>query len=287
MRGYGAPTHESSTASLSSPDWGYGDPSPSSWGAPTLDYGFGSSRTSYVDPFILSDFLTVGDDGGYKIRIKGVFPRLGAGRRQRPTGFEVVLVSTGGTEYLCYSGRAGDGLNCSTDLNARVLDAFTPRLATGAYSVKIRYNNEELDAGSVTVVRRLRSLEEYALKSALPNTHNVGGRSASFDLLLDSSAPSARSESLPVLSALLRAWGQSLQELKGRKSTRLTQALDASATQVHVESTLYFPDAGSVFVGGVLIKYTSKTTTQLNGVTRPRGQMTTINKGTLLILEDE
>ena len=282
MRGYGAPTTEAATTSLTLPDWGWGDPTPSSWLSSTRNYGFGSVRDVYIDPFIISG-ESIGDDGGYRVRVRGIWPRLNASPRQRPKGFRVSLVHTNGTEYPCLSGRAGDGFDCSTDLRGLFLDAYSPLLDVGTYTLRVRYNNVTLDAGAISVLRRLRTREEYELRSALPNTFKAGARRASFDTLLNGSAPSARVEESSLLAHLLRSVAQSLQHYKGPLCTRITSSINLDDTVLPVESTLDFPESGEFYIEGVLFTYSSKTSTTFSGVSRPFGQVQVIPEGALVV----
>lgn len=272
MRGFGAPHNESATAALTSPDWGWGDPAPPTWDAQSVDHGYGSPRVFAYTPYLLTT-ERIGDDGGYRVEIRGTFPRLGASARQRPTGYTVKL--TAGQSHVCYSGRAGDGNLCSTDLRGETLTAFTPRLEVGTYTVSFKYENTSLDVGSVIVARRMRTDAEYALKSALPSIYQTGARALTVEPLLDTDEPKRST-----LDHLLRSFGQSLGEFSQiGVITRLIADLDPNDTSLTLESTLGMGNTGAVFVGGVLIKYTGRTDTTLTGLTRPLGQLTTIARG--------
>lgn len=280
MRGWGAPatSTEGVTDPITSPDWGWGDVAPSSWDIDTADYGWGSVHDVTVPSFVRSTSTRLGDDGGYLIEIEGVWPRLGASARQRPTGFSVALVDAGATEWPCYSGRAGQGANCSTDLRAVVLSAYTPRLPTGTYTVRVRYNNTLEDVGDVTIERRTRTREEYALKSALPAFFSTGPRALDQETLL--TAEIADTDDMSVMHALLRTWGQSLAEFGALSVvTRLTSQLGVSDTSATVESTLGLPPSGGLRIDGVLFTYSNVSGVTVSGLTRPYGQTQTIDQG--------
>ena len=273
MRGFGAPHNESATETLTRPDWGWGDAPPSSWDALNADYGWGSPRVFAYSPYLLTT-ERIGDDGGYRIEIRGTFPRLGASARQRPTGFTVKLTANQ-TSHVCYSGRAGSGNVCATDLRGEVLSAYTPRLDTGTYTVSFRYENTSLDVGSIIVARRMRTDAEYALKSALPSVYNTGARALEAEPMLDTDEPNRST-----LDHLLRAIGQSISEFsQSGVVTRLTADLSPIDNVLQVESTLGMGETGALFVDGVLIRYTGRTDTTLTGLTRPLGQLNTIARG--------
>ena len=275
MRGYGAPLapSEGVTSALTYPDWGWGDEAPASWTLATADYGWGSDRGLAFAPYLTT--LRVADDGGYMLSVTGTWDRLGASPRQRPTGYAVELVS-GSTVLPCYSGRAGQGLVCSTDYAGRVLTCYTPPCAVGAYTVRVRWGAEEVTVGTLSVERRTRTESEYALRAALPNLFATGARALDLEPVLDGGAPSADEETHSTLSVLLRALGQSLADFFGMGVvTRLAAPLLVTDTEMQVESTLGLTDAGFVRVEGTLLRYSGRTTTTLTGLTRPLGQFDT------------
>lgn len=284
MRGYGSPLSptEAVTDTLTRPDWGWGDPTPASWGDTTADYGWGSSRGADFSPYVRATSTRVGDDGGYRIDIEGVWPRLGASPRQRPTGFRVYFVDAQSNEHPCYSGRAGQGADCSTDYLARTLSAYSPMLPVGDYTIRVRWNSESIDAvAPVSVERRTRTEEEYALRAALSSVMDTGPRALQYDSLLTSTAPNAEDETHSRLATLFRTWGQSLADLKASGVvTKLTQDFSVSGTTLQVESTLGMGTKGAVRIGGSLLSYTGATETTLTGVTRINGQTRTLSQGT-------
>lgn len=282
MRGWGAAltSSESAIDTLAYPDWGWGDEGPQSWDLSTLDYGWGSDRGDVAPAYIIASARNIADDGGYVINIKGAWPRRGASVRQRPTGFAVTLIDTQGVRWPCYSGRAGQGLVCSADIRGSTLSAYSPAAPTGAYDVEVEYDNTVLTVGSVTLVRRTRTREEYALKSALPMLFATGARGIEYETLLTPSAPSANEEDNSTLSVLLRVLGQTLADFNATGVvTRLLEPVSTTDTTLRVESTLGFSASGAVRVGGVLFTYTSISGDVLNGLSRPLGQLYSITEG--------
>lgn len=243
-----------------------------------MDYGWGSDQGGAFPSYLELDTTAIGDDGGYLIMIRGDFPRLGASPRQRPTGFSLVLDN--GTEYLCYSGRAGDGVRCSTDLRAQILSGYSPALDVGDYSVLVRWGNTEQDVGTVSVERRMRTTHEYYLRDAYPSAYAVGARRLEIETILDGNAPSARNETRTNLDHLTRALGQSIAEFSASGVvTRVTQDLTPTDSTLHVESTLGMSATGGVYVGGILCTYQGRTETSLTGLNRVYGQVYTIPRG--------
>ena len=266
-RGYGAPDNQSASSPLSRPDWGWGDAPPSPWDSAGSDYGWGSDHGSSFPSYL--DLVTreIGDDGGYEIMIKGDFPRRGASLRQRPSGFSVVLVA-GGSESPCHSGLFGQGVSCSTDLRARELRAYSPRLATGTHTVRVRYDGTEEDVGSISVYRSSRSRSAYALANTFPSAYATGPRTLESEPLLSGLATDTQSSTL---RTLIHAFGQSLDSFGGRGAvTRLTAASSIGDSSLTVESTLGFADQGSLWIDGERYAYTGRTSTQFTGLDIPQ-----------------
>ena len=165
-----------------------GDDAPTSWDASTLDYGWGSDHGAAFPSYLELETRAIGDDGGYAIEIIGDFPRRGASRFQRPTGFEVTLVDAQSVEHPCHSGLFGQGEQCSTNIPARILRAYSPSLDVGAYDVVVRYDGTEQNVGTINARRRTRTAHEYELRAALPSAYATGVRRMELDRVLDSSA---------------------------------------------------------------------------------------------------
>lgn len=75
-------------------------------------------------------------------------------------------------------------------------------------------------------------------------------------------------ETFPIgmLDALTLAFGEVCQKFYGRPTTKLVEDSAKDATYLLVESTLAFPDEGSVFARGRRATYTGKTDASLTGV---------------------
>lgn len=269
MRGWGAPSNESVTSSLTNPDWGWGDYqsaliTPTS---DTKDYGWGSPRESAFPSFLILDTTTVGDDGGYRVIVRGDFPRDGLSIAQRIGGFTVTLIdtTTGSESAPVYSSRIGRGTDAATNYKGNALEFSTPLLDTAkTYTVRLTKNNQIQDVGDLTVRRRMRTHEEYEMRSACPEHWDAGPRTPAGERLLDASGPIATSEQHSNLSILIRSIAQSLAEFKARGvTTRTIYPFAVGVANLLVESTLGMADSGSVWVGRYEIKYTNKGTNSL------------------------
>jgi hypothetical protein len=70
------------------------------------------------------------------------------------------------------------------------------------------------------------------------------------------------------LDGFRKALGEELSLFVGYPSTRLTQSLAAADNHAHVETTLNFPVAGTLYIAGERIPYTGQTPTTFTGLTR-------------------
>ena len=91
------------------------------------------------------------------------------------------------------------------------------------------------------------------------------------------------------LEAWTSAVGQEVEALAGRAMTRLLEPLGATATRAVVESTFRWPAAGSGWVGGQRISWTSKTDGTLEGLTypQPRDPRETLPAWTAVVLDPQ
>jgi hypothetical protein len=190
-------------------------------------------------------------------------------------------------ECYLYSGVAGQ----STDLYPSPDDSTMPYylellrgwpalLAPDEYMPRVEYwNGGAWVLATVTgyadkhihVMPRSRYEEIYRIRQGFPAPpyDDAGMREAWSEPMLDApgaAADKASTESL--LAALTGTLGDEMARLLGRPTTRLRQALNLSATTIHVESTYGFPTSGNLNVNGEVISYTGKTSTTFTGCTR-------------------
>lgn len=84
------------------------------------------------------------------------------------------------------------------------------------------------------------------------------------------SSPSSQAgqvEALGIIEATTGAIAESDNEIGGFVMTRLTSAHVAGSAVLNVESTLGWPDAGKIGLGGIVYYYTGRTLTTLTGIT--------------------
>lgn len=70
-----------------------------------------------------------------------------------------------------------------------------------------------------------------------------------------------------LLAAITEAHGRLLETLIGRPTTKVHQNFGTTDTSLFVETTLAYPDVGSVWAGEYLVAYTSKTAGSFEGCT--------------------
>jgi hypothetical protein len=237
MRGYGAPE---------SPDWGWGDPTPTSWDSSGSDHGYGSPSESPT-PLLLSAG-EAGAEGGYLIELGGILPReLAPYRLQILDGSEAVPV--GG----CFGGVAGLGALLFPTERGGLLRAFTPPLSVGVYGLRLLWGpsfglSVDIPNG-LRILRSERLVETYHARSLWPSHWSAGARD--FDL------EGPRGEEAPQggpLELILTAAGRRAAELSGSVSTITTSSTKGPA--LAVESSLFFPTSGRAWLGSAPVFYT-------------------------------
>lgn len=276
MRGFGTPIDTNADPY----DWGFGAPSPDEWDASELELGFGEPLDTAFVPVIVSG-LPLPDDGGEIVSLAGDWPDLGNPPGQPSGPFRVRLIDGDGVTWPdparvlgCYSARVtlrngGKGPYCETDIRRRTLDFSIPPLPPGTYDVEVawgpHWSTKLLLEAAVSVIYRLRSHQEYGMRVTYPNRYAVGPRVPQMEpLLLAADETTLRAEfPMGPLRVLTRAFAEEIQILGGVPMTLLTAPLAWNAWFAVVETTLGFPPAGAVFIGGRRYTYASKTNTQL------------------------
>ena len=106
------------------------------------------------------------------------------------------------------------------------------------------------------------------MRVTYPNRYAVGPRVPQMEALLLADDETLLRGEFPMgaLQTLTRAIAEEIQILGGVPMTLLAAALAWDVTFAVVETTLAFPDAGAVFIGGRRYVYTSKIATQLRGL---------------------
>lgn len=212
--------------------------------------------------------VTVGDDGGEVIEIDAGWPAIA----------HTVVIVAGGSNYPCYSGRAGEAYSPVPvgGVLRFVIPADLP--IGGAYDIEVTNAGGTVTvAAAVNVWRRHRRLRTYDLAALFtPGVFDAGLRGLTDGPVLDTSG--VLPAQVHPLKATVAGLGQESNDTNGLIFTRLTAALEpallgtvvpASALTAQVETTYGFPDAGTLILpGGEIVTYTGRTSTTFTGLTR-------------------
>lgn len=255
-------------------DWGFGSPTP--YDLDTLEENIVGRDTAFGSPydaaqsavFIAGEFTLIPDDGGVILEINnswenaGFYTLVDGKKRNRELfPFEVNFIdSDSGDVYPAI----GERLNqCTTNFTQTKLYAGVPPLPHGTYDVKIEWFSGTrliyID-NAFTVGVRPRCRQAYGVRQHLPEWFNTGVRRS------DSENIEVYNGFRSNLEMLTKCLGDSLQRLYGVPTTALTSSLSWGDTEIEVESTIGFPDAGALFVGTAYYTYTGKTEASFTGV---------------------
>lgn len=285
MRGWGAEPNAINER-LVQPDFGWGDPAQALNTPIPFDYGWGSEHPTAYPSFLTLNSSVVADDGGYRIVIRGDFPRGEKSLAQRVDGYTITLVdtATGDETPPLYSSRIGYLTNSATNYQATRLECATPLLDhTKTYTVRVRKSGVREDVGTLHVERRTRTLEEYEMRSACPESWNVGARTPQHDTKLLSDTPKSTEEQHSNLYILIRSLSQSLAEFKARGTvTRLISNYAPSDTFMNVESTLGAKTEGILHIGQFTLNYSVNASQELRILNSDPHLNVTLNAGAII-----
>jgi hypothetical protein len=250
-------------------DWGFGSPTPTTLGETPVerevgfarDTGFGSPFDNYRYPVeLLGEFDLIPDDGGVVLKIAGEwgelwdydqFPtfRKGAGFLG-PFQVQYISQSTGQTYQAVGERRT----RCFTNYSMDILYAGVQPLPRGDYDLLISWQgiNTIIISDAFTVGVRPRIPEAYNIRTHVPSHLKRGPHILTNDVI---------GEYVPEsnLSLILKSVGEALQVIGGRPTTGLASELNWGDSTMDVESTIGFPDNGSILIAGMAITYGSKT----------------------------
>ena len=209
--------------------------------------------------------MSYSDYGGDLVKVLGTWPIQGPYQirlRQGATFFP----SSGG----CYSALVGQADACQTDVLRRVLTFSLPPLDYGTYDLIIGYGPgfgiTVALLGAIEIVPRDWALEVWGIRNTFPDQpFNLGGKTPR-----QTAAPAAHPVTVPLMNniqSITRAFGLVQAETFSNPYTRLTAALLYNGTTATVESTLGFPESGTVTIGTSRFTYTGRTSTTLTGLT--------------------
>tara|TARA_R100000152_G_C6748363_1_gene171971 strand:+ start:63 stop:914 length:852 start_codon:yes stop_codon:yes gene_type:complete len=239
-------------------DWGFGSNSPSSFSG--RDTGFGSPYDpSNANVTIEGSFADLPDDGGIRLEIQSDWDSFTPFADQIIAGtFKVTCIKQSNGNRTLANGLFGK--DCYTDINHTSLIAYIPPLPHGGYNLEISWNFGVISiSNAFNITLRARCLEFYRYSKRLPNF--VKNRSRIFE-----------NEKITVfagytnLESIAKTAGDALQKLAGRPCTALTSNYTHGEVTLNVESTLGFPDSGSLFLDQYRLTYTSKSATAFSGV---------------------
>jgi len=232
------------------------------------DTGFGSPYDNYRYPIELrGEFASVPDDGGTLIKLvtkwwelwDNTIPPKHTLRDAELGPFYVDFISVDtGTRYR---GIGDTKRKCFTNFSMDTLYVGVPVLPRGAYNLEINWQviNTIIIRDALTIKCRPRIKEAYNIRKHVPHVLKRGPH-----ILRNDPIGIYKGESH--LSALLKSVAERIQDLSGRPSTGLASSLTWGASTINVESTIGFPDSGTLIIDGHKVKYTSKTDNSFDGI---------------------
>lgn len=207
---------------------------------------------------------TIGDNGGYLIYVIGDYFTNSTITNDQEIKIRLKNTSTlAYTQYL-YSCIPGQGVNCQVQRGQYVLCA-SPILEPGIYDLVLTYGVQDytISAG-VQVKRRLRSLETYELRAALPPLYKAGERLLNQDTLFSYASTQLDNVEHSNLAILTDCIGDELTYLKGKSRTRVAEQLTMiheinsnDETLIKLESNLGLEEGQIVYVQGIKCVATS------------------------------
>lgn len=214
------------------------------------------------------------DHGGEEIKIYGRFDLLYdmMGVTQpvelQPIGpftfkFVGIDANTTGLEYNCYSGAPGLGAKCFTNTSQNELVFTTPVMKKGQYELKIKYKWREVTYPEpFEVIHRIRNDKTLSIRKSLPEWLNRGDT-------IDAITPSVqyRKGLESNIAVFTDTFASSLNKIYDNTYTVLTDTYYEGDTSMFVETTLGFPDSGTVRVAGIYdMTYVGKANNRFIGV---------------------
>lgn len=254
--GFGSPTYPNVS------DSGFGSP----YSTTQRDTGFGSPYDQVVATSSLNHTI-IPNHGGVRLHIYADWKTLASTNRYPFVvgGFKVsFLDSMGIVQAISHGGFPKSKGVCYTDVWQTMVVCYVPPLSKGTYSILVEWGTNKslrLD-DSLVVVNRFRASSVYSMRKQLPTSLATGARDSRID-------PIDKDEyHFGVLESILLTVGEQIHSLVGQPTTILASDFDDLESQVlHVESTLGFPEQGTLFVENRKFTYTSKTTTSFLGLT--------------------
>ena len=254
--GFGSPIYPQAMGA------GFGSP----YTASLRDTGFGSPYDQVVATSSLSHAV-VPNHGGTRLHIYADWKTLASTTRYPFVvgGFKVSFIdSMGIVQAISHGGFPQSQGKCYTDVWQTMIVCYVPPLAKGTYSILVEWGNFQslrLD-DSLVVVDRFRASSVYSMRKQIPPSLSTGARDSRIDPI------GKDTYDFGVLESILLTVGEQIHNIVGQPTTILASNFDDLEDQIlHVESTIGFPDQGSLFVENRLFTYTSKTNTTFLNLT--------------------
>lgn len=243
-----------------------------------------SAEASFGDPYTNitieiegddQEYLYLPHDGGLVIEAKGDFNQylvdfgIDPLQENTPIGpFKVEFISQdpGGKTYQAISGLPSLKTNIWTQINQKRMYFATPVMPKGDYTLRFTwrliytFNFEK----TVRVIHRLRNDKELSMKKSFPQYWNAGHRSD--NIIPGGEYIAGQTEN--DLSVIIRSISENFDNIYSSDYTVTTQNYNWQDSVLHVESTLGFPESGTInIIDGQVLSYTGKTSTSFTGVT--------------------
>lgn len=254
-------------------DWGFGSPAPTDLDTGVEDIrGRDTAFGSPYDPsqaaaFLVGEQTVIPDDGGIVLEINSDWSRAGFytivdGKKQKGQlyPFEVNFIDSDSGDVYAAIGELSN--NCTTNYEQDRLFAGVPPLPHGTYDIQIEWfdgTRQIYIDNAFEVALRPRCKQAYGLRQHLPEWFKTGVPRLDAEEITTYEGFSSN------LEMLTKTIGDSLQRIYGSPCTALVSDLSYGDDSILVESTIGFPDSGSLYIGPVRYSYTSKTDSSFEG----------------------
>lgn len=238
------------------------------------------AETGFGDPWngislVLQNDIKLSDHGGDLLALRGRFDMLfdtfdiEAPSFEKPVGpffAKFISNSVNGLEYDAFSALPGLKTQLYTNISQDEMKLATEPMLQGPYTLRIFFGQtggEYLDfPQTIEVVHRLRNDKTLSIKNSMPRHLKVGLRT-DHDVL--STQYYKKDES--TFSKVIHSIGQNFNHMYNQDYTLTTQTHPTNVSILHVETTLDFPDTGTLLINdGQELQYTGRTNTTFTGI---------------------
>jgi len=239
------------------------------------------AETGFGDPWdgismVLQGDVKLSDHGGDLLALRGRFDLLfdtfdiPAPQFEKPVGpffAKFISQTINGLEYDAFSALPGLKKQLYTNISQDEIQLGTEPMLQGPYTLRIFYGQGRITyldfPESIEVVHRLRNDKTLSIKNNMPKRLKVGLRS-DHDVL--GTQYYKKDES--TFSKIIHGIGQNFNHMYNHDYTLTTQQHPTNVSILHVETTLDFPDKGTLLINdGQILEYTGRTNTTFTGIT--------------------